>query len=241
MAGDILYQGGKFDQRTYDMLMELKRLLPFDIFVSQGGFNVGGVAASAGTHDRAAVDISASLLTTTERGLLDRNGRRIGFAGWIRTPAQGFAWHWHGVPIDGDLSTAARAQVVSYYDGKNGLAGGGPDDGTRDYVGVTWEKYKTGSAYRPPINTGGGTTQSKDWFDMATQAEIETAFRNASLAVNRGEGISGTGDRSKNGVGENTVAVHEMTTALANGQSSLLAEQRKTNDLLSKLLVKLGA
>lgn len=162
MGWTITYQGGRFDQRTYDMLREVERLLPFQIFVSQGGFNTGGVAASAGTHDRAAVDISASILTASERDQLDHAGRRVGFAGWIRTPAQGFPWHWHGVPVGGDLSPAARAQVVQYYAGENGLAGHGADDGPRDYVGVTWETYKSGSAYRPPINTDGGTTDPQE-------------------------------------------------------------------------------
>lgn len=193
MAWTISYQGGRFDQRTYDMLREVERLLPFQIFVSQGGYNTGGVAASAGTHDRAAVDISASLLTTSERAQLDRTGRRVGFAGWIRTPAQGFPWHWHGVPVGGDLAPAARAQVVQYYAGENGLAGHGADDGTRDYVGVTWETYKSGSAYRPPINTDPGTGSGTltDWLDMASEADVRKWISEEVTKALRNEGVSG--------------------------------------------------
>jgi hypothetical protein len=157
-----LYQGGRFDDRTLAMYHEVERLTPFQVFVSQGGFNTGGVAASAGTHDRAAVDVSGSILTSDERWQVVTNMRRVGFAAWIRTPAQGFPWHMHGVPINGDLSTAARAQVVQYSQHKNGLAGGGPDDGPAGFYDRTWEKYTGSSAYRPPINTGGGTTQQED-------------------------------------------------------------------------------
>jgi hypothetical protein len=133
------------------MYRELERITPFDFFVSQGGYNEGGVTASAGTHDREAVDISASLLTPDQRWTVCANGRRIGWAMWIRTPDQGFPWHLHGVPINGDLSISARAQVVQYLNHQNGLAGGGPDDGPPGYYDMTWEKYQASSAYRPPI------------------------------------------------------------------------------------------
>lgn len=242
------YQGGLFDDRTLAMYRELERITPFDFFLSQGGFNPDGVAASAGTHDRAAVDIGAAWLTPDQRWELCKNGRKVGFAMYIRTPAQGFSWHLHGVPINGDLSIGARAQVVQYLSVPhlNGLAGRGPDDGPTGYYDMTWEKYSGSSAYRPPINTdgSGGTTTTKDWYenmDQAAKDALLSVFIRALTEWSRGEGVSGSGDRSKNGVGENTVATHELESTLVGGNSSLLAEQRKTNDLLSQLVGKLSA
>ena len=48
--------------------------------------------------------------------------------------------HFHAIPIGGDISAPARAQVQAYKDGRNGLANDRPDDGPR--VGfTTWEQY----------------------------------------------------------------------------------------------------
>lgn len=91
------------------------------------------------------------------------------------------------------------------------------------------------AAYRPiPNITSAGTGDpTKDWFDMATKQELTD--------VVRGEGISGAGDRAHNGVGENTQAIHELGDVVSRGDYSLLAEQQKTNDLLTQLLAKLGS
>jgi hypothetical protein len=118
---------------------------------SQGSYNRGGVAASAGTHDGGgAVDIIVGNLTAATRQRLVREMRRVGFAAWLRTPAQSnWPYHVHAIAVQpggkndqGVLSTGAHAQVVDYYNGRNGLARHALDDGPRDYVGVTWETYQ---------------------------------------------------------------------------------------------------
>jgi hypothetical protein len=230
MSKDVQYQGGWFAQRGLDMYREVERITPFQFFVTQGGYNAGGVAASAGTHDREAVDVSGSLLTPDQRWTVVTNMRRVGFAAWIRTPAQGFPWHIHGVPINGDLSTGARAQVVQYSQHLNGLAGRGPDDGPTGYYDATWEKYTGGSSYRPPINTGGGnggTKPKKDWFDMASKEDLTDVFR--------GEGVSGAGDRKYNGVGENTQAIHELGDRI---EANLTGLAGKLDQLIAALEAK---
>ena len=238
MADYILIGGGKFDDRTAAMYREVERLTPFDIFVSQGGFNVGGVSASAGTHDRAAVDVSGSILTAGERWAVVTNMRRVGFAAWIRTPAQGFSYHVHGVPINGDLSTAARAQVVQYKDKRNGLAGAGPDDGPAGYYDMTWEKYTGSSAYRPPFDTG-----STDWLDMASEADVRKWIAEEVTKALRQEGVSGAAvmdpGQYPNGtytVGSKVqkIAAEEATKALRNeGVSGV-------RDIVSAIAKKLG-
>jgi hypothetical protein len=177
------------------MYLEVERLAPF-IFLSQGGFNSGGVAASAGTHDRAAVDVSGSILTPDQRWTVVTAMRRVGFAAWIRTPAQGFAYHVHGVPINGDLSPAARAQVVQYSQHLNGLAGRGPDDGPTGYYDATWEKYSGSSAYRPPINTDPPQEDDLPFTEAQLRAMMREEAHTAVINLMRSPEVTGIMSRA---------------------------------------------
>jgi hypothetical protein len=136
------------------MLDELVALVGPDVPVRPTqGSNSGGVSASGGTHDGCgAIDLAGqdTGMTQADRETIRDAGRRVGFAMWIRTPAQSaWPWHLHGIAVQpggrydqGCLSPAAHDQVEDYYAGRNGLASGAPDDGPRDWVGVTWETYQ---------------------------------------------------------------------------------------------------
>jgi len=141
--GLTTYKDGTFTQEAADSLRELDRLTPtIPVYVMQGGWNAGGVSASAGTHDRDAVDIAAAHLTPAQRAEIVRCLRAMGWAAWLRTPAQGFAWHIHAVPAGwGDVSQGAAYQVREYLAGRNGLVSRARDDGPRDWVGRTWADY----------------------------------------------------------------------------------------------------
>lgn len=93
--------------------------------VMQGEYNPGGVAASAGTHDRGgAVDIGS-----TSPAILMAL-RAAGFAAWIRGPAQGMTPHIHAVLMNHpDLSPGAAAQVRDFLAGGDGLGAGGGGGG----------------------------------------------------------------------------------------------------------------
>ncbi len=97
-------------------------------YVSQGSYNPGVVAASAGTHDGGGVfDMRCVDLAPAARTALVRALRQAGFAAWIRTPPS-FPYHIHAVAIgDPDLSPSAKKQVKSYFAGRDGLAKNGPD------------------------------------------------------------------------------------------------------------------
>jgi hypothetical protein len=148
---------------------------------------------------------------------------------WIRDPSQSdWPWHLHGIAVQpggkgdrGCLSSGAHGQVVDYFEGRNGLASGAPDDGPRDWVGVTWETYEQGieddmptidefvSAWRsegmsgsadPNVNGALGTTQAvKD-----------------QLGMWRSEGMSGSADPNVNG----SVAIVNAINALGAQRSS---------------------
>lgn len=108
-----------------------------DGLVTQGGYNRGVVAASAGTHDGGGVlDLDNSLGTKALPIL------RRGAAAWWRTPAQSklFPYHIHLVVVGcPHLSAGAAHQIEEYKKGRNGLAGRGPDDGPHVPI-TTWQQ-----------------------------------------------------------------------------------------------------
>ncbi|MFD0901573.1 peptidoglycan-binding domain-containing protein [Actinomadura sediminis] len=137
-------RGVVVNTRTRSMLLEAERRLGRAFVLDQGSYNPGGDPTSAGTHDGGgAVDISVAGMDAAERTAAARELRRVGFAAWVRSPAQGdWPWHVHAVAInDTDLSTRAQHQVGDYYLGLNGLAGRGPDDGPKVTI-RTWEEYR---------------------------------------------------------------------------------------------------
>jgi hypothetical protein len=141
----IAYRGVTTNTRTKAMLLEAEKLAGTTVSLTQGGYNPGGVDASAGTHDGGgALDISVNGMSSTTRTNFITALRKVGFAAWYRTPAQGFAYHVHAEAIsDPDLSSGAQHQTGDYYLGMNGLAGRGADDGP-SVTKVTWEEYQRG-------------------------------------------------------------------------------------------------
>lgn len=171
--GIVTWRGARLDSRSRDMIAEVAKIVGNDIYVqpSQGGYNRGGVAASAGTHDAGgAVDVIVAKYSPAQRKRLVEAFRKVGWAAWIRTPYQSnWPWHLHAIAVQpggkwdqGVLSRGAHSQVVDYYEGRNGLASRARDDATRAYVGTTWESYQRGR---------------KEWDEMASKAEIKAAVR----------------------------------------------------------------
>ena len=129
--------------RTKKMMDETYRLLGKSLVVIKGSY-ISGTSATSGTHDGGGVvdfrswDLASKGLSITK---VLTELRRVGFAAWYRTKAQGFDPHIHAVAIgDLELSASAARQVEAYRLGKNGLAGGGPDDGPKMPF-RTWEQY----------------------------------------------------------------------------------------------------
>jgi hypothetical protein len=239
----VYFGGANTDATTVDALKELQRVSGVAILLTQGSYSKS-VSASAGTHDGGGVvDVNVAGWNYTVIWDVLTAARSMGLIAWYRTPSQGFAYHIHVVRRDcGDLSPAARAQVVQYLNGQNGLAGHGADDGPSGYRDVTWASYSGNSSYRPPLNTDPQdapppqqNASPKDWFDMATPAEIREAIKGGVTDAIRGEGVAGAADRTKNGVGENTQAIHEL-----DGGNMLLA-MKETNILLTRLLDAINA
>lgn len=139
------YGGKRVNARTADMLAAADGMLSWSLTLTQGSYTSSN-PDSAGTHDGGGVvDISVSSLSTTQRWQTVRALRTVGFAAWLRTPSDGFAYHIHANAIsDPDMSRPARNQVHDYYFGKNGLANHAADNTPEAYrVALTWwEKYR---------------------------------------------------------------------------------------------------
>jgi peptidoglycan hydrolase-like protein with peptidoglycan-binding domain len=141
----VTYHGALMNTRTKAMLVAAEGLLGRQLGITQGSYNPGGTPGSAGTHDGGGVlDVSVEGMTSATRVTVARNLRRVGFAAWVRTPAQGdWGYHIHAVALaDPDQSSAAQHQSGDYYLGFNGLANHGADDGPVVTPKETWEEYQ---------------------------------------------------------------------------------------------------
>lgn len=148
------WRGVALDIRSADMMDEVARLTaagaPYPtpvIRAIQGSFAKGAVRASRGTHDGGgAIDLGLPGWSQDVIGNLILAMRRVGWASWYRPrnwDGRGGGHHVHAVAINcPSLSTGAGRQVVAYIAGRNGLANGAPDPGPRQFVTMTWEKYR---------------------------------------------------------------------------------------------------
>src|SRR5262245_14271308 len=140
----VWFEGVQLDERTRDMFLRLRWKTGLPLALTQGSYTNAN-PGSAGTHSGGgALDIRTTNLTTPEDDRLVLTARQLGFAAWLRTPAQGvWPYHLHGIAIGcPDLSDAAARQVTAYKAGRNGLANNLPDDGPGGYRDMTWEKYE---------------------------------------------------------------------------------------------------
>lgn len=151
------HRGAVVTHRMAAMLKAAEKITGFAILLGQGSYNVGGVGASAGTHDREAGD--ARICTLDKRGQLrpltedERIDlvvalKRVGFACWYRPAVKGL-WgaHVHMIPIGGDLSPAAAAQVKAFDAGRDGLRGNRVDPTYHPNPKVRWS-YALGRPIR---------------------------------------------------------------------------------------------
>lgn len=126
----VTFRGFQFDDRTVEMILWAEKKAGFKFRITQGSYNKGGVAASAGTHDGGGVaDFSVRLMTEKKRSKMVKALKDAGFAAWYRTMDQGFdSNHVHAVAIGcKDLAPLAKSQVVDYDAHKNGLKGHASD------------------------------------------------------------------------------------------------------------------
>ena len=162
----ITRNGGRYTPDFDAALLDAEKEAGGTWWRTQGGWNAGGVAASAGTHDQDAVDYSVTGKSEAEVARLITACRKRGLVASFRTTktpkwgvrAQGFSsYHVHVVGnLWGYQSSGAAYQAREYRAGRDGLRGKGPDKGgpghTRAYTSVTWPSYlaaKKAAAAKP--------------------------------------------------------------------------------------------
>lgn len=139
----ITWRGVTVTRRTKAMVEWAEAKAGFTFRISQGSYNAGGVQASGSTHDREALDFSVRGLSVQQRVAMVRALKDAGFAAWHRDVLPG-VWgeHVHAVPVGGDLSASAAAQVVDFDKGLDGLRGRRPDRTYRPSPLVTWSWFR---------------------------------------------------------------------------------------------------
>ena len=102
------YGGQRVNARTETMLQAADDLLTsWNFSLLQGSYHPG-VRASAGTHDGGGVvDVSVQGLSAAQRWQEVKALRTVGFAAWLRTPAENLSYHIHAVAI-GDVGCHAN-------------------------------------------------------------------------------------------------------------------------------------
>ena len=141
----VAFDGRTVDSRTAAMLTQASSILGAPVRLDQGSYSTSD-PTSAGTHaGGGAVDINVDGWSAARRRTVTGVLRSIGFAAWLRSPAEGdWPWHIHAVAIsDPDLAPQAQAQVGDYFLGRNGLKNNGPDTGPAGRK-LTWEEYLRG-------------------------------------------------------------------------------------------------
>lgn len=163
-SSKTIYQGHTVDMMTKQILDVGNKLLRLgvyggetsDVTMLQGSWS-HSVGASAGTHDGgAAFDLTAFNSVGRVRVF-----RLLGVAYWERQYLKN-VWphHNHGIVAGmDDAAPLARSQVVSYYNGKNGLANNGKDDGWRPIRLPILAVYQGNTGTRVATKNTQGRTQ----------------------------------------------------------------------------------
>lgn len=125
----VIYNGKLMDKKTRAFVKVCEEQLGYELTITQGCYNPGGVAASAGTHDGGGVlDLSA---WDGERKL--KVIKDLGGFGWYRPYISGL-WgaHLHiGIRNHGNMSAGAVRQQIAYDNRRNGLRSNLHDDSYR--------------------------------------------------------------------------------------------------------------
>lgn len=112
---------------AFDLTCERAGVVPV---IVQGAFMAGnGAAASAGYHDGSGcIDTRVWNLTVAEQDALIREGRKVGWAIWLRDHRHGMDPHLHWLLLgEPDMAAGAVWQEGEYRAGRDGLATRGPD------------------------------------------------------------------------------------------------------------------
>lgn len=126
----VTFRGRQMNARDAAAHLESERRFGATVYIPQGGFNPGGVAASGGAHDAGgALDWSLSGMSSRAKKRWDHAVKDTGWCAWHRPYIDGL-WpeHEHGVARGcKNLSPVAFGQVGAFDRKEDGLVGDGMD------------------------------------------------------------------------------------------------------------------
>ena len=228
----IWFRGKRMTPQVRDALLAAEQRAGFEFTITQGGWNRGGVAASAGTHDGDALDLRTRDLSDDQVAAMVEAMRWAGFAAWLRTTtqprlgvrAQGFqVGHVHAVPNGwGMPSPGAKRQAAKYRTGRDGLRGNRKDDGrghTRAFVAKTRPE-------RPDTRT-----EIERLLDSMDEKKLRKIIRDEARAAVRAERYAAIGDKKMGGY---------WGSSIANMAGHAAAGVRRLEGKVDQLLRKLG-
>lgn len=143
----VTFRGRRMNARDAAMHLEAEERAGFRVYITQGGFNPGGVGASGGTHDEGgALDTSTAGMSRKRKAKWLRACKDTGWCIWLRAFIQNL-WpeHFHGVARGcKNLAPLAAAQVGAFDRKEDGLVGDGMDYSYRPdpVVEFNWRKFK---------------------------------------------------------------------------------------------------
>jgi hypothetical protein len=179
----VWWRGKRFTPRMRDQNVEAQKLAGrVRLTPTQGSFSTG-VAASAGTHAREGVDFSTRGMSKADKNTAVRALRTVGIWAWLR-PALPGVWseHIHGIPVGGDLSPQAQAQIAEALAGDDGLKGNASDPHAwMDLPVVTWEEYLDHTWPLPKNHVFGNKSSIPRW-NVAARRRVHDGTANAREA-----------------------------------------------------------
>jgi hypothetical protein len=179
----VWWRGKRFTPRMRDQLVEAQKMTSrARLTPTQGSFS-NAVGASAGTHSREAIDLTTRGMSTADKNSVIRALRTVGIWAWLRPEIPGL-WgeHIHGIPVGGDLSPQAQAQIAEARKGDDGLKGNGDDP--HAWMGlpvVTWEQYLDRTWPLPPNHVFGDKSGIPRW-NIAARRRVHDGTANAREA-----------------------------------------------------------
>lgn len=163
--------GKTVDRITDAALKAAERRLGYPLTITQGSYNAGKVAASAGTHDLGGVvDLMPWDAANKVTAL-----RAVGFAAWFRPAIPGL-WpaHIHAVLIGHpNLHPTAARQVTAYFARSDGLAHNGPDadPGWTNTARFDWDAYVADIGLRDELRDAKRAAKKADRLGIKSAVE----------------------------------------------------------------------
>lgn len=135
----LIYRGKRMCQCMIDAIKAVEKEIGTTITITQGGYNAGGVAASAGTHDKGGVWDQPTLSRSATAKC-----RAIGVWPNTRTRAQGFSSNHSHTLVFGcpHMAPGLKYQERELRATRNGLAGRGRDTDPRPSKIITFAQWQ---------------------------------------------------------------------------------------------------